>query len=191
MIFCLYFLKEFINFKVLDVASLEALSKNGVVKPVIWKIAIQAILGDAMGLNKLCLFKGSFHLLRLCQDCDVPPELSDDPNYTCKFIKSDDLKSFCTKKEYDNLCLHMMKNATSDLYFGARNMCVFQSTPSEPLHAILLGLLKYLFEYFEEVIPKSCMQLINVVVHHYYNKFSKQSNKDFPSLAHFQNGLTN
>ena len=168
-----------------------SLSNNGQVKPVIWKISVQAFMGDAMGLNKLCLFKGSFHSKRLCRDCDVPPDRSDDPYYTCKFIKSNDLKHLRTRIEYNELCLHKMKNATSALYFGARDMCIFQSTPSEPLHAILLGLFKYLFEYFQEVIPKSCMRLIDVVVHHYYNKFSKQSNKDFPSLAPFQNGLTN
>ena len=168
------------------------LTLNGTTHNVIFKIAIQNMMGDCMGLDKLCLFYGSNSLdtARMCRDCDVPPCLSDDPDYKCRYTKISDLDGLC-KDGFKKMSVHKLPNFMKEMYFGARDMCIYQCSPGEPLHAILLGLFKYEYEVFEGTIPKKCLRLINHVIKYYYNHFSKQSCREMPTLAPFQNGIEN
>ena len=168
----------------------HTLTIGGVEYDVVFKVAVQNIMGDCMGLDKLCLFYGSNSLetSRMCRDCNVPPMLSDDPEFKCTFTKISQLVGL-SKEGFKNMSIHALTNAMKDIYFGARQMCIYQCTPGEPLHAILLGLIKYLYEVFEKDIPKKTLRLINQIVNYYYSKFSRQSCKNMPSLAPFLSGI--
>ena len=168
------------------------LTLRGTVHKVTFKLAVQNIMGDCMGMDKLCLFYGSNSLetSRMCRDCDVPPLLSDNPEYKCKYTKMSELLGL-SKEQMKCMSIHQLTNALNEIYFGARGMCVYQCTPGEPLHAILLGLIKYLYEEFERDIPKSTLRLIGEIVKYYYSQFSRQSSRGMPSLAPFQNGVDN
>ena len=159
---------------------------------VVFKFAIQVILGDCKGNNVLCGQYGGHSLLsnRLCRDCFVSPSDSDNPYHQCKFIGIDDV-SGKTKKELNAMSMHKIENAFHGLYFGARTSSIYNCTPPEPLHGLLLGTVKYLFEEFERTIPNSTMSLIN--------KFAKAKSRlgghevtsGMPSFVSFKHGVTN
>ena len=185
-------LKEFKSLQGKDNGLSFKLTLAGKTYDVIFKLAVQTIMGDCMGLDKLCLFYGSNSLetSRMCRDCDVPPLSSDDPDYQCRFTKISDLVGLC-KNGFKAMSIHNLTNAVKDIYFGARKMCIYQCTPGEPLHAILLGLIKYEYEVFEGNIPKKTLRLINEIVKYYYCNFSRQSFRNMPSLAPFLGGIDN
>ena len=183
-------LKEFKTLQGANGGFKHKLTLDGKTYDVTFKIAVQNIMGDCMGLNKLCLFYGSNSLetSRMCRDCDVPPLSSDDPDYQCRYTKISDLVGL-TKEQFKCKSIHPLTNAMKDVYFGARDMCIYQCSPGEPLHQFLLGLIKYEYEEFESDIPKNTLRMINKIVEYYYRNFSRQSIKDMPSMAPFQNGV--
>ena len=159
---------------------------------VVLKFAVQVILGDCKGNNMLCGQYGghSIQSKRLCRDCMVSPNDADNPDHLCTFISSEDVKEK-TKKELNLMSIHKIDNAFKGIYFGARTSSIFNCTPPEPLHGLLLGTVKYLFEEFERAIPNATMEMINAYAcmicgyrrHELYN--------DMPSFSPFQNGITN
>ena len=186
------FLREFKTLQGENGGFKMKLTLRGIEYDIVFKVAVQNVMGDCMGLDKLCLFYGSNSLdtARMCRDCNVPPMMSDDPDYKCIYTKITDLIGL-SKEGFKGMSIYDITNAFNDIYFGARQMCIYQCTPGEPLHAILLGLIKYLYEEFEKAIPKATLRLINEIVKYYYRNFSRQSCKDMPSLAPFLGGVDN
>ena len=161
-------------------------------KDVIFKIAIQSVLGDCEGLDKLCAMLGGHNLQMklLCRDCKVSPLISDDPDHICQFITKDDVHNK-SDEELALLSIRPIRNAFRDIYFGARSLTIHECTPPEPLHQTRLGLVKYLFEMFLSIVPPKTFQMMNQYVRYIYRNHSRQSNRDFPDISPFENGLTN
>ncbi len=159
---------------------------------VVFKIAVQVIIGDCVGLDKLCLHKGSSHdkAKCLCRDCNVSPEDSENPQHICQFTRRSDVENK-SDDELQEISKKSISNAFSDVYFGARNLSIFECTPPEPLHQMLLGLVKYLANEFFEVITLSMKKKISLCVKHIYKNCSRQSSRNFPSLASIQNCVSN
>ena len=155
---------------------------------VVFKLAVQVVIGDCEGLKKVCLHFGKTGSKVLCRDCMVSAEDSDDPNHKCEYTTMDHILGKTTK-ELTAICKHNVKNAFHPLYYGARRLSIYQCTPPEPLHSFLLGLLKYQFEQFLKVVPKEVMTLIETSVRKLYNSFSRQSTRDFPTLSSIQNSV--
>lgn len=158
--------------------------------PVVFKLALQVVLGDCKGNNILCGQKGghSLQMKKLCRDCFVSPQDADDPNHVCRFVHINDLKHK-TAKELEELSMHNIENAMADVYFGARKSSIFDSTPPEPLHGIELGTLKYMYEEFEKLLSQNTLNLINSAISKIQRKYSRQSVKSMPKLTAFMNGI--
>ena len=166
------------------------LHMNGAVHHVVFKVAVQVVLGDCKGQNILCGQKGGHSLLsnKLCRDCHVSPMESDDPDYQCKYVHIDDVKGK-SRSELDALSMHNIENAFQNVYFGARSSSIFDSTPPEPLHGVLLGTVKYLYKVFEDLLSSKTINLINIRMRNMHRIFSSQSIKDMPCLAAFVGGI--
>ena len=159
---------------------------------VVLKFAIQLVIGDCKGNNILCGQYGGHSILskRLCRDCDVAPSDADDPYHVCKFTSIDEVRGK-NQKELKMMSMHCITNAFDNMYFGARTSSIYDCTPPEPLHGILLGTIKYLFEEFERLVPNSSMDMINQYVKHWYhNRVTHEHHIDIPSIVTFQNGIT-
>lgn len=163
---------------------------NGAVHHVVFKVAVQVVLGDCKGQNILCGQKGGHSLLsnKLCRDCHVTPFESDDPDYQCKYVHIDHVKGK-SRSELEALSMHKVDNAFEDVYFGARSSSIFDSTPPEPLHGVLLGTVKYMYEVFEELLSSKTINLLNIRMRNIHRIFSSQSIKDMPCLAAFVGGI--
>ena len=183
-------LSEFKTLQGVDSGLEWNLDIGGKTHRVIFKFAVQVVLGDCKGNNVLCgQFGGhSLQSKRLCRDCMVSPNDADDPEHVCTFVSLHDVKDK-SKNELKLMSMHKINNAFDDIYFGARRSSIYSCTPPEPLHGVLLGTVKYLFEEFERTIPKSTLQLINRVVPALYRNHSCQSLKDMPSLVCFQSSI--
>ena len=156
---------------------------------VVFKLAIEIILGDSEGLSKLCLHFGKTNSKVLCRDCMVSYEDSDDPYHKCVFTTKFHIFNK-TKKELNDICKHHCDNAFLPCYFGARNLSVYESTPPEPLHAIQLGLFVYQYKQFMSV-ASGAMEDIEDSIQYLYQKFSRQSDRSLPSLQSIQNSVRN
>ena len=159
---------------------------------VVFKLAIQVIIGDCKGNDLLCGRYGSHHIniKRLCRDCDVLSVMGDDSNHICRFVTKQDIENR-SKEEINDLSFHWIKNAFSDVYFGARNLGITEVTPPEPLHGFRLGLCKYLFEGFQDQCPRKTMRLINFTVMKISKHSCRSSVRNLPDLQPFRRkGLT-
>ncbi len=156
---------------------------------VVFKLAIQVILGDCMGHDKLCLHTGSTHQNSnvLCRDCITPTNISDDPDHRCIFLTKQ-MIDIMTNDERTNICKRNdITNAFDDIYFGARHSSIYDCTPPEPLHQFLLGIIKYMMNVFFKDINKSSKKELSKSVQHIYKNCSRQSSRDYPSIASIQN----
>ena len=96
-------------------------------------------------------------------------------------MSDEELKSICKRKN--------IKNAFSDVYFGARNSSIYDCTPPEPLHQFLLGTVKYLVREFFDVISTGSRKVLSHSVEYLYKNCRRQSSRDYPSLACVQNSI--
>ena len=166
---------------------------GGKTNRVVLKFAIQVVIGDCKGNNVLCGQFGGHSILskQLCRDCNVAPMDSDNPNHICTFVSINDVRGK-TKKELKMRSMHKIQNCFDEMYFGARTSSIFNCTPPEPLHGVLLGTIKYLFEEFERLVPNKTMDLINHFVISWYKKRRfHQSQNNMPSIVNLQGGVTN
>ena len=154
---------------------------------VVFKVAVQVIIGDCKGNDLLCGRFGSHSLnvKRLCRDCDVLTLSGDDCNHLCTYITRDHTENQ-SKDEMRDLSFHWIKNAFTDVYFGARNLGVTQVTPPEPLHGFRLGICKYLFEGFQNQCPKETMTLINYTAMRLSKYSCRSSVRNLPDLQSFR-----
>ena len=159
---------------------------------VVFKFAVQVVLGDCKGNNSLCGQFGGHSLQseKLCRDCMVSPMESDDPEHICTFVTLDDVKDK-SKTDLKLMSMHKIDNVFHNIYFGARGSSIYNCTPPEPLHGVLLGTVKYLYEEFEQTVPKTTLSMINKFVRALYRNHSCQSEKEMPTLVSFQNGVNN
>lgn len=154
---------------------------------VVFKLAIQTIIGDCKGNDLLCGRFGShgINVKRLCRDCNVLTLHGDNCDHICQYLTRDDIENR-TKDELRDLSFHCIRNAFSDVYFGARNIGITEVTPPEPLHGFRLGICKYLFEGFEKQCPKETMRLINYGAMNISKCSCRSSVRDLPDLQSFR-----
>ena len=153
---------------------------------VVFKVAVQVVIGDCKGNDSLCGRYGSHSLQvkRLCRDCKVLTTEGDDTMHVCRWIKKTDLQGV-SKEQANNLSFHHIKNAFDEIYMGARNIGITECTPPEPLHGFKMGLCKYLYEEFSKAIAPKTLRLVSATVKTFSNHCLGQSVKDLPSLSPF------
>lgn len=166
------------------------LDLNGNQFDVVFKIAVQVVIGDCKGNDALCGRYGShgINVKGLCRDCLVHTHDGDDPTHKCVFIKRENIQHV-SKEELEKISFHKIKNAFDEIYMGARESGITECTPPEPLHGFKLGLCKYLYIEFKSAIAPRTLRLMNATIQHIVVNNSFQSLKNLPSLTAFRNGI--
>ena len=154
---------------------------------VVFKLAVQVVIGDCKGNDVLCGRFGSHSLSvkRLCRDCDVLTLDGDNCDHICRYITRNDVENK-SKDHLKDLSHHCIRNAFSDVYFGARNLCIAEASPPEPLHGYRLGICKYLFEAFETQCSNNTLKLVNFTVMKIATYSCRSSLRNLPSLQPFK-----
>lgn len=122
----------------------------------------------------------------LCRYCTCPNEDTDNPlaDYPYKTVPM--IKKLVDDNDLDGLnaiSQHNIRNAWHRVRFSpVNNRGIHGGTPSEMLHAILLGLFKYLREcFFKQVQPNSALALeIDGLATLFGDLFGRQSERDIP-----------
>ena len=163
---------------------------NGVLHPIVFKVALQVIIGDCKGNDMLCGRYGSHsrNTSGFCRDCKVPFSLSDDPYHQCHFIHPSDIQGK-SERDLNSIGFHHINNAFDSIYFGARSLGIYGCTPSEPLHAFKLGLCKYFYETFNKDFPSETKKLIDKKLKRIIKTDSNQNIRSLPSITVLRNGL--
>ena len=90
-----------------------------------------------------------------------------------------------------NLSQHCIQNSMYNLRFGMHSdQGIHGTCPMEMLHAILLGMFRYIRDgFFEQIGPSSKLSdTINAWARKYGSLISRQSERDFPKTS-FSNGI--
>ena len=134
------------------------------------------------------------HVAQLCRYCECPTNESDDQlaNYPLK--RQNKIQKLVDKLALDELkalSQQCIQNATYKLRFGLHNKCgVHGGTPLEMLHALLLGIFKYIRdEFFVQTGEYSTLSTkIDALAKEYGSLLSRQSDRDKPKTK-FCNGI--
>lgn len=130
----------------------------------------------------------------LCRYCCCPTSESDRPraNYPRKTVEMlANLVENNDKEGLKNLSQQHIKNSLHRLTFGDHNgEGIHGACPMEMLHALLLGIFKYIRDCFFEQIGESSLlaQEINALAVEYGCLFCRQSDRDMPKTK-FANGI--
>ena len=124
----------------------------------------------------------------ICRDCKITYESADDPYCVCDFITRSDIAGK-EKDELQSFGFHRISNAFDDICFGARNLGIYGSSPSEPLHLFKLGLCNYLYEGFICDVHPTTVDLIDEKIARMISRGLHQSINDLSSLQVLRKGL--
>lgn len=130
----------------------------------------------------------------LCRFCCCPTSESDNPraNYPRKTVEMiAELVQNNDRQGLKNLSQHNINNALYKLKFGTHNgEGIHGACPMEMLHALLLGIFKYVRDcFFEQIGDSSALaDEINALAVEYGDLFCRQSDRDLPKTK-FGNGI--
>ena len=151
---------------------------------------------DTDEADKLC---GSYrsrgkNVSQLCRYCQCPTHESDDPFGIHQPKTKHLIQSLVNRKDEERLkelSQQMIENATYKLRFGLHNkMSVHGATPIEMLHALLLGIFKYLRDtFFDQMGSTSALaDEIDALAKLLGKLMSRQATRDKPKTR-FSNGI--
>ena len=157
--------------------------------PIVFKVALQFIIGDCEGHDEICGRKKghSLQMKGLCRDCDCLPSQSDNPDHNCHFFKSSDLQT-ASEEVLAEQGFHFIANAFYDIDMGYNPGGIFSATPPEHLHQ-MSGLTDYLFTHFKSSLAGSTRNYFDSVMKQIYTNFHRQSERNLHSLAPFRTGI--
>ena len=157
--------------------------------PIVFKVAIQFIIGDCEGHDEICGRKKghSLEMKGLCRDCDCLPSQADNPEHHCEFIKASVLQS-ASEEDLAERGFHHIQNAFYDLDLGSTEGGIFSATPPEHLHQIS-GLTDYLFSHFKSILSGSTRNYFDSVMKQIYENFHRQSERNLHSFLPFRAGI--
>ena len=187
---CKYILRELKDIQTSGGISFDLTIDGTTWNNVCGKVAVQFIIGDCKGNDILCGRYGSHSdkVPYLVRDCNVKTEDADDTEHVCQYWVSSGIERW-NKKQCEDHSFHKINNAFTELCYGGNKHGVFGSTPPEILHQFQLGICQYMIEEFLREIYESSLNELNRYVIAIVAKFSRQSDRSFPNMDAFRNGL--
>ena len=162
---------------------------DGVTHPIVFKPAIQFIIGDCEGHDEICGRKKghSLQMHGLCRDCDCLVQQADDPNHDCHFLQTVRMETM-SKDNLADIGFHKIDNAFYNVELGSNPGGIFNATPPEHLHQYA-GLCDYMFEHFESVLSGASRKIIDSTAKSITTNYSRQSERGFHDLVPFRDGV--
>jgi hypothetical protein len=121
-------------------------------------VPLQFIIGDVEGGDQLCS-RWSYRLKtckRMCRTCDVSTENCNKTTIRCKRIKVAKIKELYVCQDLEalkNLCQRPTFNAFYDIACGKDPYGIFGMVHTEGLHALEIGVMKYMVEILMKELP--------------------------------------
>ena len=130
----------------------------------------------------------------VCRYCHCPTNKADDPRVKYKLKTQAEIQALVDREDLEGLkgiSQQYIQNAWYDVTFHKANACgIHGACPSEKLHAIQLGVFKYLREIFFVQMGKSSQlaEDINGLATMYGKLLTRQSERDLPN-TNFAKGI--
>jgi hypothetical protein len=130
----------------------------------------------------------------LCRYCECPTDKSDDPKADYPLKTKKKIERLVRNKRLDKLqklSQHNIENASYKLRFGLHNkQGVHGACALEMLHALLLGMIKYVRDCFFKLVGDNSKlsDQINGLAKQFGDLLSRQSDRDFP-VTRFAGGI--
>ena len=115
-------------------------------------------IGDCKGNKRLAGRYGTFtsKCALISRTCDCPLQNADDPHYPCRFLTQQSVEDACAlsnvtarNKALQDMSYHYVPNNAFYKLCSAGNIFgIHGCTPVDPMHALLLGILKYVMTGF-------------------------------------------
>ena len=150
------------------------------------------IIGDMKGLDMLAGRKMSHSTVGLTRLCDCKKDDGDNPDVICKILKYDDLKNMSDER-LDDLSFRRLSpcNAFDGISWGANQQGIIGATPTDALHTILKdGPVQSAIKSIRTEMPKQGLHEMDRTAAKIAVTCSRQSDKSFPSINPFRNGLS-
>ena len=158
------------------------------------KFPIMYIIGDAVGLDKLCNRNQNYSprknfMIGCCRDCNSVFEHCHKPEHQCQYHKQSYFSKMSTKLKQVLSFHSTTTNAFSQLCFGNSNSNAVDSSPPEPLHQWYLGVVKTTLEFFWDRLTRPAIKYIDIIVKGICTESHRQSDRNMPNIVNFCNGL--
>ena len=151
----------------------------------------QYIIGDCKGNDTLCGRYGTHaHTGGLVRDCDILTVDGDSTLHRCRFRQHNEVKAYSPEALKAASLRMIPNNAFNHITFGASKYGIYGSTPPEPLHVYKLGICARLPTTFFDRISTQTYKKLDIAVAYISTNFGRQSDRDFPSLGPFRDGLS-
>jgi hypothetical protein len=160
-------------------------------KKVCVKVWIHFITGDTSGHNNLVGHMNGSNMKYPYRDCKCELHELSKSRPKCKLVTLVEIRNATnTCNGLAALSKKAIKNAFDNVWFGDQNYGLLGSVPAEMLHIGGTGMLKYIFEYLDNLIAgdidkESFDDLHQCLV----RDPQRQSEKDFPHMS-LRNGIT-
>ena len=156
------------------------------------KFFLSHVVSDAKENDMICgRMSNRSSTIRLCRDCDIKIEDSDNPQIKCNFHKMTDLEKL-NKEELQLLSFKkvMPYLAFSNIDMGANIYGINGCTPSEPLHQINGGICERLPVTFMNRLSVNQVKVLDSHVAFTCTHFSRQSDRSIYDIKPFRNGVS-
>lgn len=170
--------------------------KNKTYKDVEFIIYVPFVKCDTEEGDLLCgkYLVRTGNVAQLCRYCHCPTADADNPRANYKLKTQKEIERLVNRQDLDALkamSQQCIRNAFYSVRFHGANECgIHGATPSEMLHALLLGLFKYARDIFFDLIgPNSQLaQDIDGLAKMYGKLIDRQSDRDLPH-TNFNKGI--
>ena len=156
------------------------------------KFPLAFVIGDGKGNDTICGKKQNRNTAkRLCRDCNVLLQKSDDPNVGCNFHKMSTLEAMTEVELADNSFYKIIcGNAFSGMDFGANPYGINGATPPDPCHQINKGIPERLPTIFMDRLSTSQVSTIDIQCAIVCVRSKRQSDRSLPCINPFIYGLS-
>ena len=160
------------------------------------------IIGDAKSGDTLCSrYAGYGKVGRVCRSCDVTYDNLHRPDVRCSKLKHSGIRKLLDgahknkKQDIDRLAelsIYLVENAfdTSGITFGGDKYRVYGCTPTDLMHAFLLGLVRYCVLIVVQPLSPTRKREVDFLVDELLVGIRSSARKEFPR-ASFAKGFTN
>ena len=150
------------------------------------------VIGDCKGLDMLAGRKMSHATASLTRFCDCQKDDGDNPDIICKILKYDELKTMSDER-LEQLAFRKLSpcNAFDGISWGSNKRGIIGATPTDLLHTILKdGPVGSAIKSIRTEMPKLGLHEMDRTAAKIAVTCSRQSDKEFPSINPFRNGLS-
>jgi hypothetical protein len=170
--------------------------KNQVYKDIEFVLFTPFIRADGEEADRLCgkYLNRTGNVSQLCRYCECPLKKSDSPFAKFPLKLAPNIERLIQQNDRESLrslSQHKIQNAMYKVCFGCHTrQGIHGACPLDMLHAIQLGIFKYVRECFFEQIGESSKlsDEINSLSMSYASLFSRQSDRDLP-VTRFASGI--